>query len=186
MKYTQIADIISGGTPRTSEPTYWGGNIPWLSVVDFNSDDKIVYKTEKYITEDGLNNSSTKLLQTGDMIISARGTVGALAMLASPMAFNQSCFGIKSKKNLVDNDYLFYLTRHKINELKSKSKIGNIFKSISIDTFNWIEVNLPSLPIQKRIASILSSLDRKIALNKQINQNLLAHSSVMATTHHAA
>ena len=174
MKYTLIADIISGGTPKTSEPTYWGGNIPWLSVVDFNNDDKFVYSTEKHITEEGLKNSSTKLLQTSDIIISARGTVGALAMLASPMAFNQSCFGIRSKKNIVDNDYLFYLTRHKINELKSKSKIGNIFNSISIDTFNWIEVDLPSLPEQKRIASILSALDNKIALNRQINQNLEA------------
>ena len=186
MKYTLIADIISGGTPKTSEPTYWGGNIPWLSVVDFNNDDKFVYSTEKHITEEGLKNSSTKLLQTSDIIISARGTVGALAMLASPMAFNQSCFGIRSKKNIVDDDYLFYLTRHKINELKSKSKIGNIFNSISIDTFNWIEVDLPSLPEQKRIASILSALDNKIALNRQINQNLPARLSAMAAIHHAA
>ena len=171
-KYTDCAEIISGGTPKTSIPEYWNGDIPWLSVVDFNTGDKYVYATEKTITQDGLDNSSTKLLQKNDIIISARGTVGAMAMLPFPMAFNQSCFGIRAKKEIVDADYLFYATKCKIEELKQKSKTGNVFKSINLDTFEMLELNLPSLKEQKKIAATLSTLDDKISLNEQINRNL--------------
>ena len=85
--------IISGGTPKTTVPDYWNGVIPWLSVADFNTGYRWVSKAEKHITEKGLNESATTLLEQGDIIISARGTVGALAQLAKPMAFNQSCYG---------------------------------------------------------------------------------------------
>ena len=69
MKYklSQVMDIIGGGTPKTTKPEYWNGNIPWLSVKDFNNDYRYVYRTEKTITQLGLENSSTKLLQKGDV-----------------------------------------------------------------------------------------------------------------------
>ena len=91
----EIIEVVGGGTPKTTEPKYWNGNIPWLSVVDFNKGKKFVYETEKYISIEGLKNSSTKLLSKGDIIISARGTVGVVAVLGREMAFNQSCYGIK-------------------------------------------------------------------------------------------
>ena len=86
-----VIDLIGGGTPKTSVPEYWDGDIPWISVRDFNNDDRYVYLTEKSITQAGLDNSSTKMLAHDDIIISARGTVGELAMIPFPMAFNQSC-----------------------------------------------------------------------------------------------
>lgn len=161
-----------GGTPKTSECRYWNGNIPWLSVVDFNNDRKYVYETEKHISVEGLNNSSTKILSKGDIIISARGTVGAMAMLGKDMAFNQSCYGIQPTK-LVDRDYLYYLLFSSIQELKHNSH-GGVFDTITRDTFDTIEILLPSLKEQKRIASILSSLDDKIDLLHQENKTLEA------------
>ena len=106
---SDIIDIVGGGTPKTKVDEYWNGDIPWLSVVDFNQDSRWVFKTEKMITEKGLRNSSTKLLENGDLIISARGTVGALAQLDKPMAFNQSCYGLRAKQKKTFNDYLYYL-----------------------------------------------------------------------------
>lgn len=91
MKLIDAIEIIGGGTPKTSCAEYWNGNIPWLSVKDFNNDNRYVYSTEKTITPAGLEHSSTKLLQKDDIIISARGTVGEMAMISFPMAFNQSC-----------------------------------------------------------------------------------------------
>jgi type I restriction enzyme S subunit len=76
------------GTPKTSNSVYWNGEIPWLSVADFNTGMKYVSFTEKTISEKGLNESSTKLFKAGDIIISARGTVGVVAVLNKPMAFN--------------------------------------------------------------------------------------------------
>ena len=108
-RFSDVIDLIGGGTPKTSESSYWNGDIPWLSVVDFNTGRKYVSDTEKKITEEGLNNSSTKLLNEGDIIISARGTVGALAVLDKTMAFNQSCYGVRAKEDFSFNDYIFYL-----------------------------------------------------------------------------
>lgn len=171
-KLGEIIQIIGGGTPKTSEPKYWNGNIPWLSVVDFNNGNKYVNDTEKHITQEGLENSSTRLLKKGDIIISARGTVGAIAMLVKEMAFNQSCYGVRNSE-LIDNHYLFYLLKNSINELKQNSH-GGVFDTITRETFNSIDISLPSLSEQKRIASILSSLDDKIDLLHRENKTLEA------------
>lgn len=170
-KLSEIMDIIGGGTPKTSKPEYWNGNIPWLSVKDFNNDYRYVYETEKTITQAGLDNSSTKLLKRNDSIISARGTVGEMAMISYPMAFNQSCYGLHAKEGLVDEEYLYYLIKHNVVVLK-KNTHGSVFDTITRDTFNGIEVDLPSLVEQKAVASILRDLDDKIELNNAINNNL--------------
>lgn len=173
MKYklSDIMDIIGGGTPRTSKSEYWNGGIPWLSVKDFNNDYRYVYETEKTITQSGLDNSSTKLLKRNDSIISARGTVGEMAMIPFPMAFNQSCYGLRAKEGLVDEEYLYYLIKHNVVLLK-KNTHGSVFDTITRDTFDGIEVELPSMVQQKAVASILRDLDDKIELNNKINKNL--------------
>ena len=180
MKYklSEIMDIIGGGTPKTSKPEYWNGNIPWLSVKDFNNDYRYVYETEKTITQAGLDNSSTKLLKRNDSIISARGTVGEMAMISYPMAFNQSCYGLRAKEGLVDEEYLYYLIKHNVVVLK-KNTHGSVFDTITRDTFDGIEVDLPSLVEQKVVASILRDLDDKIELNNAINNNLEQQAQVI-------
>ena len=173
MKYrlSDIMQLIGGGTPKTSVPEYWNGNIPWLSVKDFNNDCRHVYSTEKNITQLGLENSSTKLLQKGDVIISARGTVGEIATIPFPMAFNQSCYGLRAKKEIVTEDYLYYLIKHNVYILK-KNTHGSVFDTITRDTFDTIEVDIPDIEAQDKIASILSNIDSKIELNNRINKNL--------------
>ncbi len=166
-----IVDIIGGGTPKRAIKKYWNGNIPWLSVGDFNNDNRLVFSTQEFITEEGLVNSSTKLLETGQIVISARGTVGALAQVAKPMAFNQSCYGLNAKKEHAINDFLYYLLKEKVSNLQ-KITHGAVFDTITRDTFKHIEVKLPPLPIQKKIAHILSTLDEKIELNRKMNETL--------------
>lgn len=170
-KLTDLMNIIGGGTPKTSESSYWGGEIPWLSVVDFGNAYKKVHKTEKSITEIGLNNSSTKILKKGQIIISARGTVGELAMLGADMAFNQSCYGLDAKSEICTNDFLYYLMKQKIAELKRNAH-GAVFDTITRNTFETVSAFIPDRPTQTAIAEILSSLDDKIELNNKINQEL--------------
>ena len=169
-RYTGLATIIGGGTPKTSVPEYWSGEIPWLSVKDFVSVTKYVYDTEKHISELGLLNSSTKLLEKNDIVISARGTVGAMAMIPYPMCFNQSCFGLRGN-NIVDKNFLYYLTRTKVDELR-KTAHGSVFDTITRETFDNLRCLVPPLQTQQKIGNILSSLDSKIELNKWINDNL--------------
>jgi type I restriction enzyme S subunit len=168
---SDVMDIIGGGTPKTSIPEYWSGTIPWLSVVDFGNENKFVQKTEKNITELGLKNSSTKILSDGQIIISARGTVGELAVIKGNMAFNQSCYGLNAKELICNNNYLYYLLKCKIVELKRNAH-GAVFDTITRTTFDTITAKIPSLHTQTAIAEILSSLDDKIELNNKINQDL--------------
>jgi len=169
-KLTEIMDLIGGGTPKTSNPDYWDGEIPWISVKDFNGERRYVGDTEKKITKLGLENSSTKILSKGDIIISARGTVGELAIIPSDMAFNQSCYGLRAK-DFVDSCFLYYLLKQSVNILKHNTH-GSVFDTITRETFENISVKIPPLPTQQKIAAILSSLDDKIELNNKINTNL--------------
>ncbi|MEG2556344.1 MAG: restriction endonuclease subunit S [Odoribacter sp.] len=168
-KYTDLVTLIGGGTPKTTNPLYWNGQIPWLSVKDFGGDAKYVYSSEKSITDKGLINSSTKLLQKDDIIISARETIGEVAMIPFKMSFNQSCFGIRGNE-LVDKHFLYYLTKTKIEELKKHSH-GSVFSTITRNTFESIDCIIPNTVCQKKIADLLSSLDDKIELNRRINDN---------------
>ena len=173
MKYkmSELMEIIGGGTPKTSKAEYWGGDIPWLSVKDFNNDCRYVYKTEKTITKDGLENSSTKLLERGDVIISARGTVGEIASIPYPMAFNQSCYGLRARAALITSDFLYYLLKYNIAALRKQTH-GSVFDTITRETFELIEVDIPNLDEQNKIALLLSELDAKIEINNEINKNL--------------
>ena len=170
---SSIIDIISGGTPQTSVEEYWNnGNIGWLSVTDFNNDLRYVYASEKKITERGLKESNTKLLQYSDIIISARGTVGALAQIGKPMCFNQSCFGIRGKKDKVDNDFLYYALKNYVQHIKKRSQ-GSVFDTINLKSFDLMEIEIPkSIIEQEKIAKVLSDLDSKIELNNKINAEL--------------
>lgn len=169
-RFSELVEIIGGGTPKTNVEKYWNGDIPWLSVKDFNSDNRKIYYTEKTITKEGLKNSSTNLLEEGDLIISARGTVGALAQLGRPMAFNQSCYGLKAKK-ITSNDFIYYLLKYKIREIKQNIH-GSVFDTITRNTFDVLTAKIPNIKEQKAIANILSTLDEKIETNNKINEKL--------------
>jgi type I restriction enzyme S subunit len=167
----EIIILVGGGTPKTTNKKFWNGGIPWLSVVDFNNNNRWVSHTDKNITEYGLINSSTKILKKGDLIISARGTVGALAQLSKNMTFNQSCYGIKEKDNTSNINFLYYLIKYNSVNI-SKNTHGTVFDTITKLTFDNIQVKIPKLKEQKTIADILSSFDNKIELLNEQNKTL--------------
>lgn len=169
----EVIELFGGGTPKTTKSEYWNGNIPWLSVVDFNTGKKYVYKTEKTITEKGLEESSTQILPSGSIIISARGTVGALAVLKKQMAFNQSCYGICGIDGQSYTDYIYYALKYNLSEFLQQAH-GGVFSTITRDTFKNIEIYLPSFTAQRVIAAVLSSLDDKIDLLHRQNATLEA------------
>lgn len=169
-----VIDIISGGTPKTNVPEYWNGDIGWLSVTDFNNDLRYVYDSEKTITELGVKESNTKFLNKGDIIISARGTVGALAQIGKPMCFNQSCFGLRGKEGVLDTDFLYYSLKNYVKNIVKRSQ-GSVFDTINLSSFNLMEIEIPTdLQNQQKIAKVLSDLDAKIELNNKINAELEA------------
>lgn len=105
---SSVVEIISGGTPSTQVKEYWNGEIPWLSVDDFNTGNRYASNAAKKITDEGFKNSATNMLLPGMLIISARGTVGVISQMKIPMAFNQSCYGLNSTNKYLSNDFLYY------------------------------------------------------------------------------
>ena len=171
---SSIIDIISGGTPSTSNSQYWdNGTIGWLSINDFNNGNRYVYESEKKITELAIKESNTKLLNKNDIIISARGTVGVLSQIGTPMCFNQSCFGIRAKIGIAHNTFLYYSLKNYISNIKKRSQ-GSVFDTINLKSFDLMEIEIPAILEQEQIASVLSSLDDKIELNNRINAELEA------------
>jgi type I restriction enzyme S subunit len=170
-KLNECCEILAGGTPSTKINDYWDGDIPWLSVKDFGSVNKWVSETEKKITKSGFDNCPSSLLHKGDLILSARGTVGKTAMVDKDMAFNQSCFGLRANKDIITTDYLFYWFLNNQQIFKSAQQ-GNVFKSVTLDFFDKTYAKIPSIETQQKIGVVLSALDDKIALNRRINAKL--------------
>ncbi len=146
MPLSEVVNIIGGGTPKTKVKEYWGGNIPWFSVVDAPTEtDVFVIDTEKHITKLGVDKSSTKVLRKGTTIISARGTVGKCALVGRPMAMNQSCYGIQGKNG--ESDYFVYFNiRRQVSDLQ-RSGHGSVFNTITRDTFKTIRIACPTTNI---------------------------------------
>lgn len=139
--FHEMIRIIGGGTPKTSNPDYWGGHIPWYSVIDVPSGaDTFVVNTEKKITQAGLDGSSTKLLPFGTTIISARGTVGKLALTGCEMAMNQSCYGLRGQNN--DIYFTYFSTQRLVEHLKQQAH-GSVFDTITTATFKGVRVVSP-------------------------------------------
>ncbi|MBV8871730.1 MAG: restriction endonuclease subunit S [Metakosakonia sp.] len=169
--FNDLIELIGGGTPKTSVEEYWNGDIPWFSVVDAPSEsDVYVLTTEKKITTEGLNNSSAKLLRKGTTIISARGTVGKCAMVAVPMAMNQSCYGVIGKNNISD-EYIYFQLKNAVQTLQQMGH-GSVFNTITRDTFKNIRVpfcneeltNSYSLLVKNYFSKILNNNYQNIAL----------------------
>ncbi|WLE99271.1 MAG: restriction endonuclease subunit S [Candidatus Electrothrix communis] len=161
--------LIGGGTPKTSIDKYWNGDIGWLSAKDITPNHKgVVLSTEKAITTEGLNNSSTKILPRFSTIISARGTVGKYALLAEGMAFSQSNYGIMPK---YEECYFFtyLLVANVVDELLSAA-YGSVFDTITTKTFKEQCVTVPFGKEIVRFENEVSPLFHKIINNsKQIN-----------------
>jgi type I restriction enzyme S subunit len=163
--FRETIQIIGGGTPKTSNPDFWGGDIPWFSVVDAPTiTDVFVVDTEKHITETGLNGSSTKLLPTGTTIISARGTVGRLALTGRPMTMNQSCYGLRGLAG--DSYFTYFSTKRLVEQLKQRAH-GSVFDTITQESFAGV---LVCFPCESSIATFEENVE---PLLLRIRENLM-------------
>ncbi|MCD1226542.1 restriction endonuclease subunit S [Vibrio cholerae] len=168
---SSLINLIGGGTPKTSEESYWGGEIPWFSVVDAPNDSNVfVLDTEKKVTEAGVANSSTKVLRVGTTIISARGTVGKCALVATPMAMNQSCYGVVGAEGVHDY-FVYYLLRQSVKQLQQRSH-GSVFSTITRDTFSSLKLATGNVSLTQLFGNTISPWFEKILANNQQQSSL--------------
>ena len=157
-------EILSGGTPKTSIPEYWNGNIPWYTAKDApDPSDVFVVNTERSITPAGVANSSTQVLPTGTTIITARGTVGRLACLGISMAMNQTCYGIRGADGYPEY-FTYWNVRDTVSDLQSRTH-GTIFDTITRDTFKIADAVLAPAEVACAFDEIVNPLMSRILGN---------------------
>ena len=171
--FSDAVEIIGGGTPKTSVSDYWDGDIPWFSVVDTPaSSDVFVVKTEKSITQAGLNGSSARLITRGTTIISARGTVGNLAIAGCDMTFNQSCYALRGK-NSSGSYFVFLSAQRMVEQLKAMAH-GSVFSTITRQTFEAVRAVLPPESVLQQFEKNAVSLFDPILGNVKESRTLAA------------
>lgn len=163
--------LIGGGTPKRSEPEFWNGDICWYSVKDAPADsDVFVIDTTEKITKKGLDKSSAKLLPIGTTIISARGTVGKLALTATEMAMNQSCYGISGGE--FSGPLLTYLKVKQCVDVLKRNTHGAVFDTITTSTFDTVVTLTASKIVNHRFEKIVTPLFNDIENNLRTNASL--------------
>ena len=135
-----IMDVMSGGTPKVSVPNYWGGEIPFFTSKD-TTDYAYVFRTERTLTEEGLNNCNSRLYPKDTVFITARGTVGKINLAQTDMAMNQSCYALIAKPPL-NQQFLYFALAENVEQFRSRA-VGAIFDAIIRDTFKLIPFLVP-------------------------------------------
>jgi type I restriction enzyme S subunit len=162
-KINEISTITSGGTPNRSNFNYWNGEIPWIttSLIDF----KTIETANEYITKKGLENSSAKLFPKGTILMAMYGqgkTRGKVGILGIEAATNQACAAISlnRKQSVI---FIFYSLANLYEKIRNIANDGGQ-KNLSAGIIKSISINVPHLSEQTKIASFLTSVDKRITL----------------------
>ena len=161
VKLEEICTIVSGGTPSRSKSDYWNnGNIPWIKIKDMKS--KYIDSAEEFITEEGLNNSSTKMLKSDTILYSIFATLGEVGILKIDACTNQAIAGLSLKEDSnILKEYLYYY-------LKSKKKdVNNLGRGVAQNNINLSllrKFRIPVIPLhqQKKIIEVLDNVSSTI------------------------
>lgn len=167
--------LFSGGTPNTQIDEYWNGDLNWLSSGETGQ--RFIYDTKKKITQKGATESSTRFADKNLIVIATAGqgnTRGQTSLLKTQAYINQSVIAIDCNKKIADNIWFFYNLSNRYSELRFISESNSIRGSLTTNILSTLKVLLPSLPEQRAIAAVLSSLDDKIELLREQNKTLEA------------
>jgi type I restriction enzyme S subunit len=171
-KLEEIGTIVGGATPSTKEPHNYDGNISWITPKDLsNNSGRYISRGERMITSEGYNSCSCKMLPKGSVLFSSRAPIGYVAIASNELCTNQGFKSIIPDEQFVDSTFLYYLLVYNKVLIEGLGS-GTTFKEVSGNVMKNVVVKIPCLEIQRQIASVLSSLDDKIEVNRRINDNL--------------
>ena len=182
---SEIGSIVSGATPKTSDATNYGGDIPWLTPADLSGyTNKYIERGARNISKKGYDSCSTQIMPAGSILFSSRAPIGYVAIAANPICTNQGFKSIVPNKN-VDSEFLFYQLKFLKNQIADLGR-GTTFKEISGKTLGSVEIVLPDLKEQKRIVNkieeLFSELDSAVETLKKTKEQLAVYrQSVLST-----
>jgi type I restriction enzyme S subunit len=156
----EVCEIVSGATPKTGNPSFWNGNIHWVTPKDLSvlQQKKYLEDTPRKITKDGLRSCSAKMLPPQSVLFSTRAPIGLVAINTIPVCTNQGLKSMVPRGDLLSADYLFWWLKIHKEEIERSGR-GAIFKEVSKKIVEDIAIPLPPLAEQKRIAAILDAAD---------------------------
>lgn len=163
-KISDIADIIGGGTPKSDISKYWDGEIEWFTPTEITK--KYVEKSARTISQNGLENSSAKLLPRGTILLTTRASIGLCAInnTDKKISTNQGFQSLVAKSS-IDNEFLYYILNTEIVQKEMiKRASGSTFLELSPSNLRNIIISIPSISEQQKIASFFTALDHRIAL----------------------
>ena len=174
---TTLFRIESGGTPRSDNEEYWGGNIPWATLVDLPANDFIsqIYGTQRTITEKGLKESSAKMIPANSIIVSTRATIGRIAINRVAIATNQGFKNvvIEDASRAIPEFVALCITRL-VPTMKSMAT-GGTFAELSKSKFAELQIPLPPLDIQKEIVAEIEGYQKVIDGARAVVDNYKPH-----------
>ena len=166
-----VADIVGGGTPSTKNPSYWNGEVAWLTPKDLSGYmERCISRGERNISREGLDNSSAILLPKGTVLLTSRAPIGYVAIANNPLSTNQGFKSLILKKGQHPLFY-YYLLKANVEYIQNMGS-GSTFKEVSGGVVKELTFLIPEYEEQKRIAEILGSLDDKIELLQKQNKTL--------------
>jgi len=167
VKIGEIGDVFSGGTPDTTNMSYWNGNINWCTPTDISAlnEEKYIGNTITKITQEGLNNSSAILLPKGSIIVCTRATIGKVVITNEDISTNQGFKNIVPNKK-INTEFLYYSLLSLETTLLRLGN-GSTFLEVSKKDFKNIQIFCPAFSEQTAIANILSISDNELSLSKQ-------------------
>jgi type I restriction enzyme S subunit len=168
-KASAVMDVLSGGTPKTDNPAYWGGDIGFFTPKDA-TETPFVLVTEKTITEEGLRSCNSPLYAANTIFITARGTVGKLNLAAVPMAMNQSCYALQARADLGQR-FLFLALKAAVEEFRARAT-GAVFNAVVVATFDQIPFLRPDEKIARMFLGYVDPMFDQIANLVQQNKKL--------------
>jgi type I restriction enzyme S subunit len=169
--FTDMADVLSGGTPSTTTSTFWDGRIPWFTPRDVGTS-YYVLDTDKHLTEEGVENCASEEYPGDTIFITARGTVGKLVLAGVPMAVNQSCYAIRGKPGYGQR-FLYLALLAQVEYLK-KNVGGATFDTIVTETFRRMSALIPPTHLVSKFEDLVASMFERVRLLNLQNDNLRA------------
>ena len=178
ISFTDVVQLMGGGTPKTEEDSFWNGDVLFFTPKDV-SHSPFCVSTEKHLTVEGLNNCSSRLYPPFTTFVTCRGTVGNLAMAGVSMAMNQSCYALKGKDDFPPL-FVFSFTRYVIATMKKKAS-GAVFSALVTRDFEMEKVFEPNIDdanlFQKRVEPLFAQI---LANTNEIQQLSDLHNALLA------
>lgn len=160
-----VCEIVAGSTPSTSKQEYWDGSFYWVTPAEISDGDYYIERTQRKLTEAGISSAGLRLMPVGTVLLSSRAPIGKVAITAVEMACNQGFKNFVCGEK-IHNRFLYYFLKNNKHYLNSLGR-GATFKEISKSIVCEVEIPLPPLEEQKRIADILDKASKLIDLRKQ-------------------